>query len=234
MKKIIFAVGVFSLFFMLISQSFGAIIHDYDFNDGSYGGSWNFGNGYIEDDALVFDAKNKDPYVQWKLPVNAGYDFYHFEYSMMSESLNASSQLGIFFDTPTVAVFEAFSDGSLDWRTHSPNYVRNADISSYEDNDWMKFSFDLDMLENQMAIYKDGDSIYNGHLGATSDDLQSIRFSLSLYPGWCSDDSRIFVDDVLLTGSNTAPVPEPATMLLFGTGLICLIGTRRKQLKSKK
>ncbi len=213
------------------SQSFGAIIHDYDFNDGSYGGDWVFGSGYIENKALVFDAKNKDPYVQWKLPVNAGYDYYHFEYSMLSEGLDAGSKLGVFFDTPTVVVFETFSDGSLDWRTHSPNSVYNTDISSYEDNDWMKFSFELDMLENQMAIYQDGDLIYDGHLGASSNDLRSIRFSLGRYPGWCSDDSRIFVDDVLLTGSNTAPVPEPTTLLLFGAGLSGLIAIRRKQLK---
>ncbi len=38
-------------------------------------------------------------------------------------------------------------------------------------------------------------------------------------------------DVVVAFGSPTAPIPEPATMLLFGTGLIGLAGVRRKKMK---
>jgi hypothetical protein len=34
-------------------------------------------------------------------------------------------------------------------------------------------------------------------------------------------------------GSNTAPVPEPTTMLLFGSGLLSLVGVARKRLNKK-
>jgi hypothetical protein len=37
--------------------------------------------------------------------------------------------------------------------------------------------------------------------------------------------------EVTYSGGGAEPVPEPATMLLMGTGLACLIGVRRKKKK---
>ncbi len=45
------------------------------------------------------------------------------------------------------------------------------------------------------------------------------------YSPWCAN-------DVIGGGTTTSPVPEPATMLLFGTGLAGLAGLRRKKMKA--
>lgn len=58
-----------------------------------------------------------------------------------------------------------------------------------------------------------------------------IQFGLFESDGWCFDktDTWLGVDNIQV--STTAPVPEPATMLLFGAGLVGLAGVRAKRMK---
>lgn len=64
----------------------------------------------------------------------------------------------------------------------------------------------------------------------------SIAFSLNETAGWFGDntDTWLSVDNVVVddgTGNGTAPVPEPTTLMLLGSGLIGLAGFRKKMKK---
>ncbi len=69
--------------------------------------------------------------------------------------------------------------------------------------------------------------IYFMGLLSDSDDIRSVVFTD--FNGGTGD--IIGVDDILFSrgGGGSQPVPEPATMLLFGTGLAGLAGLRRRQ-----
>ena len=68
----------------------------------------------------------------------------------------------------------------------------------------------------------------------------SVNGMLALYDNHFSGDANgvmdanIGWDTLRVELNNTEPVPEPATMLLFGTGLLGLVGYNRKRLAAKK
>ena len=53
-----------------------------------------------------------------------------------------------------------------------------------------------------------------------------IAFSLYGYEGAGPAEDRTYLDDVIIDAAN--PIPEPATVLLLGSGLAGLAGLRRK------
>ncbi len=73
--------------------------------------------------------------------------------------------------------------------------------------------------KNGIRVYTDP-SLSTDSVSVTQETKSSYTFSHG------EDSASVFVDDIAGT---SAPVPEPATMLLFGAGLVGVVGAVRKK-----
>jgi hypothetical protein len=108
----------------------------------------------------------------------------------------------------------------LDGNAFSFNSIDLAELYPYDDSD---YAFDLTFY----GWLTDGSSVSQT---VTLDNLAGVQsytfgsaFSNVLAVNWAQGDDFHQFDNV-----NAAPVPEPISILLFGSGLITLLGARKK------
>ena len=154
----------------------------------------------------------------------------------------------------TVDIYQYSVGGSINWN-------HTYDFSEPDPIDWATLTIVADDIDGpgngmdgeQDAVYINGDFLgylntmpgYTnwGYTPGPGGDLTSTTFSLdvamldftmpisiSIESSWGSE---IETSTLTVQGAETAPVPEPSTILLMGAGLLGLVGFNRKRFSKK-
>ncbi|NOX96631.1 MAG: PEP-CTERM sorting domain-containing protein [Nitrospirae bacterium] len=98
----------------------------------------------------------------------------------------------------------------------------------FTDTNYLGGMLSLDIYSNYTHLFlQDAQGILSGSLKFNYHETSEQSGDFTLY-NWANDTINLNV-----TGFQTSPVPEPASMLLFGAGLAGLVSTRIRRRKKK-
>lgn len=232
MKKDLLTVFTISLFVLVVSSQSEAILLNGDFDNldsNSQGNIFNHkqsemtnGQWDVYDNITGWEAGNSTSgiEIQYNSVVSAHSGNFYVELDSHGGATTNSSM---------------FQNVTLDAGSYNLGWMYHARTNGIDDNGIKAFLVNISS-GNTSAI---------GDISKTNNQQTSLwedidwTFSIASagkYQLWFEafgTDNTLggFIDSVALTSEPPAPVPEPATMLLFGTGLACIGGVIRRNKK---